>query len=81
MVRHVKKLSLGRAYPFFYSFPRKFREFWKSEGVRCIWIPTRAPKANAFAETWIESFKREYLNHFVCVNPEQLDYIASTWVR
>jgi putative transposase len=35
---------------------------------------------NAFAETWIESHKRECLNHFICFSLDQLDYIKTTWV-
>ena len=61
-------------------FPNEFREFWKSGGVRCIRIPIKAPRANAFAETWIESFKREALNSFICFGLDQLDYIKTTWV-
>ena len=63
------------------KFPDEFRAFWKSEGVRCIRIPIRAPKANAFAETWIESHKRECLNNFICFSLDQLDYITRTWVH
>jgi len=62
------------------KYPDEFRAFWNTEGVRCIRIPIEAPKANAFAETWIESFKREALNHFMCFSLDQLDYIKTTWV-
>ena len=48
--------------------------------MRCIRIPIKAPRANAFAETWIESLKRECLNHFICFSLDQLDYIKTTWV-
>ena len=37
-------------------------------------------RPNAFAETWIESFKREALNYFMCFSLGQLDYIKTTWV-
>ena len=63
------------------KYPKAFREFWKSEDVRCIRIPLRAPKANAFSETWIESYKRECLNQFICFDLAQLDYITKTWLR
>ena len=59
---------------------KKFREFWKSGGTRCIRIPIKAPRANAFSESWIESFKRECLNLFMCFSLDQLDYIKTTWV-
>ena len=61
---------------------KKFREFWSEQtGGRCIRIPLRAPKANAFTETWIEGCKRECLNAFICFGLDQLGYIVSTWVR
>jgi len=60
---------------------KKFREFWKEHSdVRCIRIPLKAPRANAFAESWIESHKRECLNHFICFSLDQLDYVKTTWV-
>lgn len=34
--------------------------------VRRVRIPLLAPDANAFAESWIGSFKRECLDHFAC---------------
>ena len=32
------------------------------------------------SETWIESFKRECLNSFICFGLDQLDYIKTSWV-
>lgn len=60
---------------------KEFRDFWKSEGARCIRIPLKAPMANAFTETWIETHKRECLNYFMCFSLDQLDYITKTWAR
>ena len=63
-----------------HKFPDKFKAFWKTEDVRCIRIPLRAPRANAFAESRIESHKRECLNYYICFSLDQLDYIKTTWV-
>jgi putative transposase len=63
------------------KYPDEFKAFWKSEGVRSIPIPLKAPRANALTETWIESLKRECLNCFMCFSEEQLDYVPTTWVR
>jgi putative transposase len=60
------------------TWPSSNLTFWKAEGVRCIRIPLRVPKANAFAGTWIESHKRECLNHFNCFSLDHLDYIERT---
>jgi putative transposase len=62
------------------KYPGEFKAFWKSESVRSLFIPLKAPKANAFSETWIESTKREILNYFICFSLEQLDYILKTWL-
>ncbi|HPG70371.1 MAG TPA: integrase core domain-containing protein [Candidatus Hydrogenedentes bacterium] len=62
------------------KYPGEFKTFWKSEGVRNLLIPIKAPRANSFAETWIEGHKRECLNYFMCFGIEQLDYITRTWV-
>ncbi|MEW6197772.1 MAG: integrase core domain-containing protein [Planctomycetota bacterium] len=35
-----------------------------------------AAKTNAFAESWIGSFKRECLNHFLCFSLGHLEHIA-----
>ncbi len=64
-----------------HKFPAKLREFWRSEGVERVRTPIQAPKANAFAESFIGSLKRECLNHFVCFSRDQLDYIVRTWVN
>lgn len=46
-----------------------------------IQIPHRAPDANAFAESFIATIKRECLDFFICFSRSQLDYILRTWVR
>lgn len=50
-------------------------------GVRRVRIPLLAPDANAFAESWIGSFKRECLDHFACSSLGHLDHIAQAFVR
>ena len=63
------------------KFSGKFLEVWKSEGVRVIQIPHRAPRVNAFAESFIGTIKKECLNFFLCFSLSQLDYICSSWLR
>ena len=62
------------------KYPDIFDVFWKSEGVRCIKIPPRAPRANAFCEAFVGTIKKEALNYFICFGRDQLDYIVKTWV-
>lgn len=58
-----------------------FDAVWASEAARVIQIPHRAPDANAFAESFIGTIKRECLDFFVCFSRSQLDFILRTWVR
>lgn len=63
------------------KFSDSFDTVWASEGARVIQIPHKAPDANAFAESFIGTVKRECLDFFVCFSRSQLDYILRTWVR
>ena len=62
------------------KFSASFDTVWTSEAARVIQIPHRAPDANAFAESFIGTIKRECLNFFICFSRSQLDYILRTWV-
>lgn len=44
-----------------------------------IQIPHRVPNANAFAESFIGTIKRECLNFFICFSRVQFDYILRIW--
>lgn len=63
------------------KFSASFDAVWASEAARVIQIPHRAPDANAFAESFIGTIKRECLDFFVCFSRSQLDFILRTWVR
>lgn len=63
------------------KFSASFDAVWTSEATRVIQIPHRAPDANAFAESFIATIKRECLDFFICFSRSQLDYILRTWVR
>lgn len=43
--------------------------------------PKLAPDANAFAESWVGSVKRECLDHFVRFSHEHLNHILAEFVR
>jgi transposase len=47
------------------KFSGPFDEVFRTEGVRVIRTPIRAPKANAFAERWVRTARRECLDHIL----------------
>ena len=61
------------------KFSTQFGVVFRQSGFRQLRIPAVAPNANAFAESWIGSFKRECLNHFSCFSLGHLDHIAQTY--
>lgn len=49
-----------------YSGP--FDEVFRSEGGRIIHTPFRSPKANAYAERWVRTVRRECLDHLLILS-------------
>ncbi|NOX60192.1 MAG: transposase [Planctomycetes bacterium] len=63
------------------KFSPAFDALFSGVGIRIVKTPVQAPNANAFAESWIGSLKRECLAHFVCFSRGHLDYILREYVR
>lgn len=63
------------------KFGASFDTVWTSKAAPVIQIPHRAPGANAFAEFFIGTIKRECPIFFVCFSRPQLDYIQRNWGR
>ena len=62
-----------------YSGP--FDEVFRSEGVRVIRTPIRAPKANAFAERFVRTIRRECLDHVLVLGERHLERTLREYVR
>ena len=62
-----------------YSGP--FDEVFRSEGVRVIRTPIRSPKANAFAERFVRTVRRECLDHILVLGERHLERILREYVR
>lgn len=62
------------------KFSRDFDNVFKSEGVEIIRTPFRAPKANAFAERWIGTVRRDCLDWLLIGSRSQLERVLSVYV-
>jgi putative transposase len=63
------------------KFTREFDEVFRSEGIRVIKAPVRAPKARAHAERWVGSVRRECLDRLLIVGGRHLQHVLVAYVR
>jgi putative transposase len=61
------------------KFSRAFEEVFRSEGIRVIKAPVRAPKARAHAERWVGSARRECLDRLLILGRRHLQHIVTTY--
>ena len=62
------------------KFTTSFTEVVKSEGITTIRTPIRAPRANCYAERWIETQRSECLDHLIIVSRGQLERALRIYV-
>jgi putative transposase len=62
------------------KFSGSFDEVFRTEGARVITTPIRAPKANAFAERWVRTARRECLDHILILGRRHLERIVREFV-
>lgn len=63
------------------KFTAAFDEVFRSEGIRTIRTPLRAPRANAFIERWIGTIRRECLDRLLIVNRRHLEHVLPVYIR
>jgi len=63
------------------KFSAPFDEVLRTEGTRIIKTPIRAPKANAFAERWVKTARRECLDHLLVLGRRHLERILQEFAR
>ena len=62
------------------KFTDTFNAVFASEDLRILRTPVRAPRANAIAERWTGTVRRELLNRILIVNHRHLVHVhSSTW--
>ena len=62
------------------KFSRAFDDVFESEGVEIIRTPFRAPNANAFAERWVGTVRRDCLDWLLIARRRQLERVLRVYV-
>jgi transposase InsO family protein len=63
------------------KFSRAFDSIFRSEGIGIIRTPIQAPNANAYAERWVGSVRRECLDRLVIFGRRQLEHVLRVYIR
>jgi putative transposase len=62
------------------KFTPSFDEVFRSEGIRVIRTPVRAPRAKAHAERWVGSLRRECLDRILILGRRQLEQVVRAYI-
>jgi transposase InsO family protein len=63
------------------KFTAAFDEVLRSEAIRIIRTPVRAPRANATVERWIGSIRRECLDRLLILNRRHLERVLHAYIH
>jgi putative transposase len=63
------------------KFTGLFDAVFASEAIRILRTPVRAPRANAIAERWIGTVRRELLDRMLILNRRHLEAVLTEYVR
>jgi putative transposase len=62
------------------KFTHSFDAVFGSEGIRVLRTPVLAPRANAFAERWVGTVRREALDRMLVLGRRQLETVLAGYV-
>jgi len=62
------------------KFTASFDQVFNSEGVEVIHLPFRAPRANAIAERWVGTARRELLDHLLIFGRRHLESVLKEFL-
>jgi transposase InsO family protein len=63
------------------KFTRAFDGVFHGDGINIIQTPPQAPRANAIAERWIGTLRRECLNNILITGPRHLEQVLTEFVE
>jgi putative transposase len=63
------------------KFSGPFDEVLRTEGLRVVKTPVRAPRANAFAERWVGTVRRECLDHVLIFGRRHLQRVLAAYTE
>jgi transposase InsO family protein len=61
------------------KFSGAFDEVFRSEGIRVIHTPTRAPQANAYAERFVRTIRAECLDWLLIIGRRHLERVLQVY--
>jgi len=62
------------------KFTAQFCSILETEGIEFRMIPPRSPNMNPFAERWVQSIKRECLDHFIVFGERHLWFLVREYL-
>jgi putative transposase len=62
-----------------FAHPTPFDEIFRSERIRIVKTPIRAPKANAIAERFVRTVRAECLDWLLILNRRQLERVLRVY--
>ena len=63
------------------KFTRPFDNVFTGAGIRVLKTPPRAPRANAFAERWVGTVRRECLDRLLILNQRHLVAVLNEYIE
>jgi putative transposase len=63
------------------KFTAAFDEVFRSEGIRVIHTPVRAPQANAYAERFVRTVRNECLDLLLIIGRRHLEHVLRIYVQ
>src|SRR5207237_6810818 len=63
------------------KFPHAFDDVFRSEAVRVVRAPYRAPRARAHAERWVGTVRRECLDWMLILGERQLEQVLHEYAE